>query len=67
MNPFSLSPADFELDIFGGSDDEEGEGEQEGQGSDEAKLKALHKYRIRLDNVKPTNVRRKLPIIIPRR
>lgn len=67
VHPFSLSPADFELDIFGGSDDEEGEGEQGGQGSDEAKLKALHKYRIRLDNVKPTNVRRKLPIIIPRR
>lgn len=67
VHPFSLSPADFELDIFGGSDDEEGEGEQGGQGSDEAKLKALHKYRIRLDNVKPTNVRKKLPIIIPRR
>ena len=49
VHPFSLSPADYELDIFGDYDDEEEEGEE----GEEAKLKAMHNYRISPNNVKP--------------
>ena len=49
VHPFAMSPADYDLDIFVGDDDEEEEGEE----GVEAKVKAMHNYRISLNNVKP--------------